>query len=156
MPKRLNGEREFGALTPRELEVLELLRLGLGTKQIATRLGIGFDTARRHCSRVKQKTHTRSASGIPAQSLARSPNWLAQLDLARFGITELEQRVLQLLCEGGTSKHIARALNISPRTVDKHREHLLRKFALRSTRQLTAWLAAQYAICGMSHSSDQT
>ncbi|MEK7916780.1 helix-turn-helix transcriptional regulator [Burkholderia contaminans] len=156
MPKRPNGEHDSFALTPRELEVLELLRLGLGAKQIATRLGIGSDTARRHSSRVKQKTHVFSTSALAAGSLVQDPGWLEQLDLHHFGVTGIERRVLQHLSDGGTSKQIARALGISHRTVDKHRENLLRKFGMQSTRQLTAWLVSQYAMCGISHSSDQT
>jgi DNA-binding NarL/FixJ family response regulator len=156
MPKRPNGERDPSALTSRELEVLDLLRLGLGAKQIATRLGIGFDTARRHSSRVKQKSRVLSTSALAAGGLSHGDGWLRQLDLDRYGVTEIERRVLQLLSEGGTSKHIARTLGISHRTVDKHRENLLRKFSMQSTRQLMASLASQYAMCGMSHLSDQT
>ncbi|MGU7770064.1 response regulator transcription factor [Burkholderia sp. MR1-5-21] len=144
------------ALTPREKEVMDLLRLGLSNKAIAARLGIGLDTARRHASRVKQKTRIPSVTALPCLDLPDEPDWLDRLDVVGSRLGKAEIRVLWLLCQGYSSKRIARELQISPRTVDKHREHLLRKFELQSTRQLTAWLAAQYAKCGMANSSEET
>jgi DNA-binding NarL/FixJ family response regulator len=38
--------------------------------------------------------------------------------------------VLRLVAAGLTSKQIARKLNISPRTVSKHRENMMRKLEL--------------------------
>ena len=144
------------ALSPREADVLELLRLGLGNKAIADRLGISHDTARRYSSRVKHKTHVHSATALPSLAWADEYDWLDHIDLHDQQPSEAELRVLRLLCQGHGSKQIARALGISPRTVEKHRERLLRKFQLQSTRQLTAWLAARYANCGMANSSDET
>lgn len=42
-------------LTPRELEVMDLLVEGKSVKQIACELGVGFPTAARHRSRVLEK-----------------------------------------------------------------------------------------------------
>lgn len=42
-------------------------------------------------------------------------------------LTEREKEVLNLLVEGHTNKEIARALDISPRTVDIHRAHVMEK-----------------------------
>jgi FixJ family two-component response regulator len=44
--------------------------------------------------------------------------------------------VLNKLLEGGTSKHIARDLGISPRTVEAHRQHVLHKLEVGSVREL--------------------
>jgi DNA-binding CsgD family transcriptional regulator len=49
-------------------------------------------------------------------------------DVTIFGGRELE--VLRLVAAGLTSKQIARKLNISPRTVSKHRENMMRKLRL--------------------------
>lgn len=48
-------------LTPRETEVLRLLRQGLSTRQIAARIGVSADTARTHVQnlRLKFKARTR-------------------------------------------------------------------------------------------------
>ena len=49
-------------------------------------------------------------------------------NVAILGGRELE--VLRLVAAGLTSKQIARKLNISPRTVSKHRENMMRKLHL--------------------------
>ncbi|HDR9006421.1 helix-turn-helix transcriptional regulator [Burkholderia vietnamiensis] len=144
------------ALTPREKEVVDLLRRGFSNKAIAARLGVGLDTARRHVSRVKQKTGVRSVIALPGGDLPDHPGWLERLDLGGVHLSPAESRVLRLLCHGRGSKDIARLLQISPRTVDKHREHLLDKFSCKSTRQLVAWIAGQYAKCGMASSSGES
>lgn len=144
------------SLTPREKEVLSLLRLGLSNKVIAARLGIRVDTARRYSSRIRRKTNILSVAALPYLPLASEPARIEQLDLAATGLSKAEIRVLCLLCQGYGSKHIGRILGISPRTVDKHRERLHRKCHVRSTLQLSAWLASQYAKCGIALSSDES
>lgn len=51
-------------------------------------------------------------------------------------LTTREREVLDKLLEGGTSKLIARQLDISPRTVDAHRQNLLRKLDVGSVKEL--------------------
>jgi DNA-binding CsgD family transcriptional regulator len=72
-------------LTTREVEVAELLRLGLSGRQIATNLGISINTSRRHTERVlgKMGVHSRAvaASRLNGQPrrVEQSP---ASLDIA--------------------------------------------------------------------------
>ena len=47
-------------------------------------------------------------------------------------LTEGEKRVLALVSFGKTNKEIARALSISPATVKRHLENVLRKLAVRN------------------------
>ena len=49
-----------------------------------------------------------------------------------------EAEIVALLAEGGTSKEIARRLDISPRTVDAHRARILNKTGARNTADLVA------------------
>ena len=55
-----------------------------------------------------------------------------------LGITDREADVLRLVAEGLANKEIAARLHVSPRTVEKHVESLLRKTAARSRTQLVA------------------
>ena len=55
-----------------------------------------------------------------------------------LGITAREADVLRLVAEGLANKQIAARLHVSPRTVEKHVESLLRKTAARSRTQLVA------------------
>lgn len=56
-------------------------------------------------------------------------------------LTVREREIAQLLVEGKTSKHIARALGVSPRTIDAHRARLLRKLKVSTPTELVARLA---------------
>lgn len=56
-------------------------------------------------------------------------------------LTTRERQVATMLAEGLTSKEIARALEISPRTVEVYRARLLDKFAARNSLELVAQLA---------------
>lgn len=57
-------------------------------------------------------------------------------DQCRAALTEREREVLDRLLTGCTSKEIARALSISPRTVEAHRRNLLHKFGVGSAKEL--------------------
>lgn len=50
-----------------------------------------------------------------------------------------EEEVLQLLAEGRTSKEMALELNISVRTVDTHRKHIMEKLSVQSVAELVKW-----------------
>ncbi|WP_284619469.1 PAS and helix-turn-helix domain-containing protein [Aquabacterium humicola] len=56
-------------------------------------------------------------------------------------LTPREREIAQLLVEGKTSKLIARALGVSPRTIDAHRARLLRKLKVSTPTELVSRLA---------------
>jgi two-component system response regulator NreC len=55
------------------------------------------------------------------------------------GLTCREREVLQLVAEGHTTKDIAKALHLSPKTVDSHREHIMEKLGVRNVASLTKY-----------------
>jgi DNA-binding CsgD family transcriptional regulator len=57
---------------------------------------------------------------------------------SRLGITDRQADVLRLLAEGISNKEIGARLHLSPRTVEKHVENLLRLTAAQSRTQLVA------------------
>jgi len=59
---------------------------------------------------------------------------------ARLSARELE--VLQLIAEGEANKKIAAELGISIKTVEKHRDHLMRKLDIHDTASLTRYASA--------------
>jgi DNA-binding NarL/FixJ family response regulator len=65
--QRLAAREPGGPLTPREMEVLELLREGLTYAEIGERLGVAQRTARAHVVAVKEKL----AAANNAQAVAR-------------------------------------------------------------------------------------
>lgn len=52
-------------------------------------------------------------------------------------LTDREIEVFELIGQGLASRQIARRLNLSPKTVDTHREHLKEKLELKSSNELT-------------------
>ena len=57
-------------------------------------------------------------------------------------LSETERKVLKLLAEFKTTKEIAAALAISPRTVDRHRSNMAEKLGLNGTHALTKFAVA--------------
>ena len=51
-------------------------------------------------------------------------------------LTERERQIMNMIVSGKTNKEIARALNISPKTVDKHRTSLMSKLGVHSVAEL--------------------
>jgi len=55
------------------------------------------------------------------------------------GLTEREQQVLTLLAEGLLNREIGEELGISPKTVARHRENIMRKLGLHSRTELVKY-----------------
>jgi DNA-binding NarL/FixJ family response regulator len=54
-------------------------------------------------------------------------------------LTQRELQVVKLIAEANTNDQIARALSISPRTVERHRENILGKLGMRDRVELTRY-----------------
>jgi len=55
------------------------------------------------------------------------------------GLTDREREVLTHLAEGASNDEIAAALVISPKTVERHRENIMRKLNLHSRSELVRY-----------------
>jgi len=55
------------------------------------------------------------------------------------GLTPREREIVQLIAEGNSNKKIARALEISVKTVETHRSASMRKLSIRSTAELVRY-----------------
>jgi DNA-binding NarL/FixJ family response regulator len=60
-----------------------------------------------------------------------------------IGLTGREREVLQLLAEGKIIKEIAAVLNVSPRTVEFHKNNIVAKTGLRTTAELARYAVRQ-------------
>lgn len=65
-----------------------------------------------------------------------SPEIIQQMDEAECGFTARELEVLSCLLQGRTAEEIAASLHISRRTVEKHKENMMRKAELNNLAQL--------------------
>ena len=112
-------------------------------------------------SRPRRRRHPgRAAPGSPgrARSPRSSPSWRSWVGgrcaapalpeggadpMAR--LTRRERQVLDRIAEGGSTKEIAQALGISPKTVEFHHSNLLKEFEARNSAQLAVTLRARGA-----------
>ncbi|GAB4057569.1 response regulator transcription factor [Uliginosibacterium sediminicola] len=60
----------------------------------------------------------------------------ALIDDAAVHLTARELQVIKLICAGWSNAAIAESFSLSPRTVDKHRENILRKLGVSNAVQL--------------------
>lgn len=79
------------------------------------------------------------AADARARRLTRTS---AEFDRRLKTLTDREKEVLDLTQSGSTSKEIATALAISPRTVETHRKNILRKLEISSVKFLLSRLAS--------------
>ena len=79
-------------------------------------------------------------------------NGKGQIKKQKIQLSSREEEVLQLIAEGKANKQIAAELEISIKTVEKHRQHLMEKLSIHDTAGLT-----RYAIStGVVESSTQS
>ncbi len=75
-------------------------------------------------------------SALVVDSLMRPDE--RQSGSSRLGaLTPRERSILQLVAEGRTNRGVAEYLNISPKTIEKHRSSLMHKLGLRNAAELT-------------------
>jgi PAS domain S-box-containing protein len=65
----------IGRLTARELEVIELVALGMSGREVAQELQIAHDTVRTHMRNAMTKTGSRSRAQLVAKTLAEGLSW---------------------------------------------------------------------------------
>ncbi len=82
--------------------------------------------------------------------LEEHPTPVQLQSLVPFGLSPRETQVLDWVAQGKTNKEIALILELSPRTVQKHLEHIYRKIYVESR---TAAAAKAYEIATMATNS---
>ena len=97
-------------------------------------------------SQLLQAIREVSRGGVylsPSVSGAVVDGYLGKTHLPRQPLTRREQEVLQLVAEGKSTKEIAGALGISPRTAESHRKRIKRKLQIRDTAGLVRYAVRQ-------------
>ena len=86
-----------------------------------------------------------SINAALAQDAAARRSSVAADDIEQrlAALTDREREVFGQILSGLTSKEIARVLEVSPRTVDAHRNNLLRKLGIGSVKELMLRLASR-------------
>jgi len=66
------------------------------------------------------------------------PDVLALIEQSDGMLTRREMQIVKLICDGQSNAEMADTLSLSPKTVDKHRENLMRKLQVNSVAQLVS------------------
>ena len=70
-------------------------------------------------------------------------DYVRQLEDKEFAaapqLTDREREVLQLIAEGKNTKQVALDLHVSPKTIETHRQHIMKKLDLHSLAELTKY-----------------
>jgi DNA-binding NarL/FixJ family response regulator len=63
--------------------------------------------------------------------------YINKTDVAADPLTPRERQVMQLVAEGSTTKEVAKVLNISYKTAESHRNHIMKKLGIHDVVALT-------------------
>jgi DNA-binding NarL/FixJ family response regulator len=129
-------------LTARELQVLRFIARGLHNRQIAARIHRSIKTVEKHRQNLHNKLSTHEVAGLTRQALAmglmREPRRAATaLKRGAKQLTPRELEVLRLVASGSGNKWIASELRRSIKTVDHHRENIMKKLGIHEVAGLT-------------------
>ena len=103
--------------------------------------------ARQHVARLAV-ANDRPGLETAAAALLPGPTARRRAKQAFGGLTAREQEVARLVAEGLTNPEIAGRLVVSPRTVEKHVEHVLTKLGLATRAQVATWAVRSHLIDG--------
>lgn len=123
-------------LTARERQVLDLTGQGLTSSQIAATLGASQLTIRKHRSNIMRKAGLTSTAQLVAYARAATTPPVPPPPLAWDVLGPREAEVVRYVAAGLTSKEIARLIDISPRTVQKHRERAGEKLGVHTLQEI--------------------
>ncbi len=113
-------------------EVLRSGALGYMLKTDAdSELLEAIDRVRRH-----QPFFTNQLASAMAQTFLDGPAEVGEDGESKSPLTEREMQVVQLLAEGKSNKEVAGVLGVSTRTVESHRNHIMRKMSFTSFSEL--------------------
>jgi DNA-binding NarL/FixJ family response regulator len=131
-------------LTRRELQVLHLIARGLHNRQIAGRIHRSIKTVEKHRQSLHTKLSTHEVAGLTRYALSiglmdRTRRVSRALGKGAKHLTPRELEVLKLVAQGSGNKWIASELHRSIKTVDHHRENIMKKLGIHEVAGLTRY-----------------
>ncbi|MFW5839228.1 MAG: LuxR C-terminal-related transcriptional regulator, partial [Planctomycetota bacterium] len=88
---------------------------------------------------VANETYLSSKVAATVVDQALNPGADSDQQAPTSALSSREREVLQLLVEGKSSKEIANCLDVTTRTVDLHRQNVMKKLELYSVAELTKY-----------------
>ena len=106
-----------------------------------TDLLVAVDHVRHH-----QPYFTSQLTMSMSQNFIQSPNVAAESLIPGAPLTAREVEVVQLLAEGRSNKEVASQLSVSTRTVESHRNHIMRKMNFTSFSELVRFAVRNHLV----------
>src|SRR5262249_3241875 len=136
------SQNRAAPLTARELQILKLIAEGFHNRQIAARIHRSIKTVEKHRQSLHAKLSTHEVAGLTRQALAMGLMDKTKCASRALGkktghLTKRELEVLKLVAQGSGNKWIANELNRSIKTVDHHRENIMKKLGIHDVAGLT-------------------
>ncbi len=130
-------EKKFD-LTPRELEVLELVVKGCNNKEIGDQLNLTVKTVKFYLSKIYEKTdsHNRTQAINNFHAAKRLSQDLESSRIQLFDLTPRELEVIELVVKGYSYKYIAKKLFITKGTVNTHVQNVMNKLGVRDRNKI--------------------
>ena len=79
------------------------------------------------------------ATHVQAKSGAAPPRHIRRSVAPKIPLTDRQREIARMVASGQMSKEIASRLNLSHRTVEKHRENIMQKVGVNDVASLTRW-----------------
>jgi DNA-binding NarL/FixJ family response regulator len=119
-------------LSPRELQVLDLVSAAASNKHIARALGLSVHTVKRHVARTMGKLGAKSRAEAAALCRAMQRGAVQPDPEPLEAFTAREIDVIAHVVSGASNTEIAMELSVSVNTVKRHTANILDKLAVSS------------------------
>ncbi len=133
----------YDKLSTRQRDVLALIAEGLSDQEIASQLHVGVRTVRRHRENIMRRLNLHSHKGLVKyarrERLLQSKRRHSAERESYDGLTVRQREVLTLIAEGFSNQDIGSQLGISVRTVERHRENIVKRLNLHSRTDLVKY-----------------
>jgi DNA-binding NarL/FixJ family response regulator len=131
-------------LTAREIQILKLIAQGMHNRQIAARIHRSIKTVEKHRQNLNTKLSTHEVAGLTRHALSmglvgKSPHVSRSIGRRARHLTPREIEILKLVAQGSGNKWIADQLQRSVKTVDHHRENIMKKLGIHEVAGLTRY-----------------
>lgn len=143
----------YPELTPTEVRIASLLKIGLSTKELASLLSVSERNIESHRYHIRKKLSLPANQTIVAflrgfeedsasrRAVSEDQSFSVTLSSRYPDLSETELKVCTLTRNGLTTKEIAEFLGSSERTVETHRYKIRKKIDLQKGQNLRAFLA---------------
>jgi len=146
-------------LSTREREIIKLIAEGKSSKEVAELLFISSRTVQHHRANIMRKLNVKKTADLVKYAIQKWGAYISPLLTPQLGdmlmqkswpvgeqtassdqlLSNREREIIKLIAEGKSHKEVGELLFISSRTVEHHRENMIRKLNVKKTADLVKY-----------------